>query len=187
MGNVFSIRVVVTKNAENDGYPIGMYLQKAREVLFQHNLYLFDITTKPNSFAKTIDWSADYLETPDDVRALRKAVGEQDPGASSILRVIVTRIWPPKLRTVPAYGITYSDVKIDGNPVPPFVLLDSNSVCPSHATLIHEMIHAGTNLQDRDHDVEDQTSVFAGCNASQNYLRPIHAQMLVARAFFGKG
>jgi hypothetical protein len=72
----------------------------------------------------------------DNVDVLRKASEDVRPGLPGVLRVIVCQMVGDR------FGETFRGRHIGTRIVPPFVLLNSQHIDFSRATLIHEMIHA---------------------------------------------
>jgi len=89
------------------------------------------------------------------------------------------------------FGETFRDRRIGGLFFPPFVLINSRQIDRSHATLLHEMIHAAfveTNGIKLNHDSEPN-SIFFEHGTSQlgatdrTFLKPEHAAIL-AKGYF---
>lgn len=108
-----------------------------------------------------------------DALILRKAANNLLPAAPNVLQVIVC----PFPDGDPAFGFT------SGNGIDPFqaqfanyILINAKKSRDDRGTLLHEMIHAATNLPESSHDQLRQ-SIFS-IETNRTLLRPEHAQAL---------
>jgi hypothetical protein len=169
---------ITLKSAQEDGYPLSSEIERARDCLFEHGITL-SVEIR-NGFADTIRFPGRIISSPgnpvDNVDELRKASEDLRPGLPGILRVIVCPMVGDD------FGDTFRNRSIGGRIVPPFVLLNSQQIDVSHATLIHEMIHASKNGL-VPHDPE-KVSVFFKFgsvklgNVDRTFLKPEHAATL---------
>ncbi len=181
------IYLSITKKASiEDGFPsLSAHLERAKDSLFEHGLTLS--VEFRNGFADTIDFAgtAGRIALEDDIIELRKASEDLRPGLANILRVIVC----PMNDFV--FGETFRNRRIGNLFFPPFVLMNSRQIDRSHATLLHEMIHAsfvpinGTKLN---HDSEPNSIFFENGTTQlgavdRTFLKPEHAARL-AKGFF---
>lgn len=179
LGGVVRVFFAITlKSAQEDGYPLSAEIERARDALFEHGITL-SVEIR-NGFADTIRFPGRIISSPgnpvDNVDELRKASEDLRPGLPGILRVIVCPMVGDKA------GETYRNRNIGGRIVPPFVLLNSQIIDRSHATLIHEMIHASKEGPVA-HDPE-KFSVFFEFGSEKpggvdrTFLKPEHAATL---------
>jgi hypothetical protein len=172
---------ITLKASIEDGYPLSAETEVARDALFEHGITLF-VEVNGRGFADTIRFPSRVLSSPgtagDNVDELRKASEDLRPGLAGILRVIVCQMADRN-----AFGETFRNRNIGGRIVPPFVLLNSENIDTiSHATLIHEMIHA-SKPGPLDHDPEKFSLFFDfGSNkpgtVKRTLLKPEHALTL---------
>jgi len=187
LNRVLRIFLAITRKASlEDGFPsLSADLERTKDSLFEHGLTLS--VEFRNGFADTIDFpgTAGRVTLEDDIIGLRKASEDVRPGLANILRVIVC----PMNDFV--FGETFRNRSIGNLFFPPFVLLNSRQIDRSHATLLHEMIHAAFVVVGRatlDHDKE-RNSIFFENGTSQlgavnrTFLKPDHAAIL-AKGFF---
>jgi hypothetical protein len=176
------IFLAITKKASlEDGFPLSAHLERTRDSLFEHGLTLS--VEFGNRFVDTIDFSgtAGRIVLEDDIIALRKASQDLRPGLPGILRVIVCPTDDFK------FGETYRNRSIGDLFFAPFVLMNSRQIDRSHATLLHEMIHAA-NSGPIGHDKEPNSIFFENGTTQlgevdRTTLKPEHAAKL-AQAFF---
>lgn len=177
----------ITKKASvEDGFPsLSADLERTKDSLFEHGLTL-SVEFK-NGFADTIDYAgtAGRIALEDDIIGLRKASEDLRPGLANILRVIVC----PMNDFV--FGETFRNRSIGNLFFPPFVLMNSRQTDRSHATLLHEMIHAAfveINGVKLNHDSEPNSIFFENGTSrlgavNRTFLKPEHAAIL-AKGFF---
>ena len=179
LGGVVRVFFQITlKSAQENGYPLSAAIERARDTLFEHGITL--VVEIKNGFADTLLFPGRIISSPgnpvDNVDDLRKASEVARPGIPGVLRVIVCPMVGDNA------GETFRNRTVNGRVVPPFVLLNSLIVDRSHATLIHEMIHASKNGP-VPHDPES-FSVFFGFGSEKpggvdrTFLRPEHALTL---------
>jgi hypothetical protein len=179
LGGVVRVFFAITlKSAQEDGYPLSASIERARDCLFEHGITL-SVEIK-NGFADTVRFPGKILSSRDNpvdnVDELRKASEDVRPGLPGILRVIVCQM------AGDFFGETFRNRRIGGRLVPPFVLLNSELIDISNATLIHEMIHASKDGP-FPHDKEpssvffDPGSVKPG-TIERRVLKPEHAATL---------
>jgi hypothetical protein len=170
---------ITLRSAQEDGYPLSASIERARDCLFEHGITL-SVEIK-NGFADTIRFPDRIISSQgnpvDNVDELRKASEDVRPGLAGILRVIVCQ-----MAGGATFGETFRNRRIGGRVVPPFVLLNSQVIDRSQATLIHEMIHASKDGPVL-HDPEPSSVFFefgsekAG-NVERTVLKPEHAATL---------
>jgi hypothetical protein len=123
--------------------------------LFEHGITL-SVEIR-NGFADTIRFPSRVINSfgavGDNVDELRKASEDVRPGLPGVLRVIVCPM------VGDSAGETFRNRNLGGRIVPPFVLLNSDIIDQSHATLIHEMIHVSKRGV-VDHDPENFSVFF---------------------------
>jgi len=180
-GIVGVVRVffAITAKAElENGYPLLAGIERARDCLFEHGITL-SVEIR-NGFADRLQFNEPIINSlgnpVDNVDQIRKASEDIRPGLPGILRVIVCQMVGRK------FGETFRNRTIGERIVPPFVLLNSEFVDRSNATLIHEMIHASKDGPVR-HDPEPFSVFFeAGSislgNVEQTFLKKEHADTL---------
>jgi hypothetical protein len=183
LNRTLRIFLAITKKASlEDGFPsLSADLERTKDSLFEHGLTLS--VQFRNGFADTIDFpgTAGRIVFEDDIIGLRKASEDLRPGLPSILRAIVC----PMNDFV--FGETYRNRHIGNLAFPPFVLLNSRQIDRSHATLLHEMIHAA-NVGPTNHDPEPNSIFFENGSTQlgrvdRTTLKAEHAAKL-AQAFF---
>jgi hypothetical protein len=182
LNRALRIVLAITKKASlEDGFPLSAHLERTRDSLFEHGLTLS--VEFRNGFADTIDFpgTAGRIVLEDDIIAVRKASEDLRPGLPRILRVIVCPTDDFK------FGETYRNRSIGDLFFPPFVLMNSRQIDRSHATLLHEMIHAANNGPIK-HDKEPNSIFFENGTTQlgevdRTTLKPEHAAKL-AQAFF---
>jgi hypothetical protein len=187
LNRTLRIFLAITKRASlDDGFPsLSADLERTKDSLFEHGLALS--VEFRNGFADTIDFAgtAGRVILEDDIVGLRKASEDLRPGLPNILRVIVC----PMNDFV--FGETFRNRRIGDLFFPPFVLINSRQTDRSHATLLHEMIHAAfveTNGIKLNHDSEPN-SIFFEHGTSQlgatdrTFLKTEHAAIL-AKGYF---
>ena len=180
-----AIRIVlaITKNASlENGFPLSAALERAKDSLFEHGLTL-SVEIR-NGFTDTIDFAgtAGRIVFEDDVIELRKTWEDLRPGLANILRVIVCPMSDFR------FGETFRNRKIGNLLFPPFALLNSRLIDRSHATLLHEMIHAASITANLRHDSEPNSIFFENGTlqlgaVNRTFLKPEHAEIL-AKGFF---
>jgi hypothetical protein len=187
LNRTLRIVLAITKRAAiDDGFPsLSADLERAKDSLFEHGLTLS--VEFRNGFADTIDFggTAGRIILEDDIVGLRKAAEDKRPGLANILRMIVC----PMNDFV--FGETFRNRRIGDLFFPPFVLLNSRQTDRSHATLLHEMIHAAfveTNGVKLQHDSEPNSIFFEHGTiqlgaADRTFLKPEHAAIL-AKGYF---
>ena len=113
-----------------------------------------------------------------DAFILRKAANKVSPAAANVLQVIVCPFPPGD----PAFGFT------SGRGFDPsqatfsnYILINVNKARDDKGTLLHEMIHAATNLPESSHD-STKGSIFS-IDLNRTVLRPEHA-LAINRSFF---
>ena len=173
---------ITKKSSLEDGFPLSVHLERTRDSLFEHGLTL-SVEFGKEILVDTIDFSgtAGRIVLEDDIIALRKASEDLRPGLPRILRVIVCPTDDFK------FGETYRNRSIGDLFFLPFVLMNSRQVDRSHATLLHEMIHAANNGPIK-HDKEPNNIFFENGTTqlgevNRTTLKPEHAAKL-AQAFF---
>lgn len=165
---------ITLRSALEDGFPLSAEIERARDCLFEHGISLF-VEIK-NGFADTLRFNAPIVssfgnpaDNVDDIRAASEIVR---PGLPGVLRVIVCQMSRDRR------GETFRNRRVGDRIVPPFILLNSQEVdTRSHATLIHEMIHA-SKTGPVSHDPEPGSVFFepkAGINIDRTVLKPEHA------------
>jgi len=182
LNRTLRILLAITKRASlEDGFPsLSADLERTKDSLFEHGLTL-SVEIR-NGFADTIDFAgtAGRVILEDDIIGLRKASEDLRPGLPGILRAIVC----PMNDFV--FGETFRNRRIGNLIFPPFVLINSRQTDRSHATLLHEMIHAAfveKNGIKLIHDPEPN-SIFFEHGTSQlgavdrTFLKPEHAAIL---------
>lgn len=169
---------ITLKSAQENGYPLSAAIERARDTLFEHGITL--VVEFKNGFADTLLFPGRIVSSPgnpvDNVDELRKASENARPGIPGVLRVIVCPMVGDNA------GETFRNRTVNGRVVPPFVLLNSLIVDRSHATLIHEMIHASKNGP-VPHDPENFSVFFAFGSekpggVDRTFLKPEHALTL---------
>jgi hypothetical protein len=179
LGGVVRVFFQITlKAAQENGYPLSAAIELARDTLFEHGITL--VVELKSGFADTLLFPGRVISSPgnpvDNVDDLRKASEDARRGIPGVLRVIVCPMVGNNA------GETFRNRTVNGRVVPPFVLLNSLIVDRSHATLIHEMIHASKNGP-VPHDPEN-FSVFFGFGSEKpggvdrTFLKPEHALTL---------
>ncbi len=179
LGGVVPVFFAITlKSAIEDGYPLSANIERARDCLFEYGITL-SVEIR-NGFADTLKFSAPIISSPgepvDNVDELRKLSEDVRPGLRGILRVIVCQMAGNR------GGETFRNRTVNGRIVPPFAYLNSQSVDRSHATLIHEMIHASKDGPVK-HD-DEPNSVFFEFGSEKpggverTFLKPEHAATL---------
>ncbi len=113
-----------------------------------------------------------------DALFLRKQAEKVASGAANALRVIVCPI-----RSEKAFAFTSGKGFDPSQPFQNYVLINANKFRPDKCTLIHEMVHAATNLPEAFHDSNLQ-SVFS-IGPDRTKLRPEHAFALNNSFFAG--
>lgn len=111
-----------------------------------------------------------------DAMFLRKQAEKISPRETNKLRVIVCQI-----RSEKAFAFTSGKGFDPTQPFENYILINSNKFRPDRCTLIHEMVHAATNLPEEFHD-SDAQSVFSVA-ANRTKLRAEHA-LALNKAFF---
>jgi len=139
LGGFIRVFFAITLRASmEDGYPLSANIERARDLLFEHGITL--IVEIRNGFADTLPFNERIISSlgnpVDNVDELRKASEDVRPGLPGVFRVIVCQMAGDNA------GETFRNRRIGGRVVAPFALLNSQIVDRSHATLIHEMIHA---------------------------------------------
>jgi len=187
LNKALRIFLSITKRASiEDGFPaLSADLERAKDSLFEHGLTLS--VEFRNGFADTIDFAgtAGRIILEDDIVGLRKASEDLRPGLANILRVIVC----PMNDFV--FGETFRNRRIGNLFFPPFVLINSRQTDRSHATLLHEMIHAafveknGNKLR---HDSLPNSIFFENGTTQlgaveRTFLNPDHA-VILANGYF---
>jgi hypothetical protein len=128
---------ITLRSSTERGYPLSASIEVARDALFEHGITL-SVEIR-NGFADTIRFPSRVIASlgnpADNVDELRKASEDVRPGLPGVLRVIVCPM------AGNSAGETFRNRNIGGRIVPPFVLLNSEIIDQSHATLIHELIH----------------------------------------------
>jgi hypothetical protein len=172
---------ITRKASIDDGYPLAMHVEKAKDCLFEYGMTLsleFGRGARVG-FADTFDFPALVLD--EDVALLRKASEDMRPGFPSILRVIVCQrapLAPP--------GETFRNRSVGGVLFAPFVVLNSRNRVDD-ATLLHEMIHASL-AGPVNHDKEPN-SIFADApgpgEPDRTWLKPDWATKL-SKSFFAQ-
>lgn len=113
-----------------------------------------------------------------DAFILRKAANKVLPAAPNVLQVIVC----PFPQGDPAFGFTSGQ---GADPFqasfPNYILINVNKARDDKGTLLHEMIHAATNLPESSHDTI-KGSIFS-IDTNRGVLRPEHA-LAINRSFF---
>jgi len=187
LGRTLRIFLAITKRASlDDGFPsLSADLERTKDSLFEHGLSLS--VEFRNGFADTIDFAgtAGRVTLEDDIIGLRKASEDLRPGLPNILRVIVC----PMNDFV--FGETFRNRRIGNLIFPPFVLINSRQTDRSHATLLHEMIHAAfveINGIKLNHDPEPNSIFFENGTSrlgavDRTFLKPEHAAIL-AKGYF---
>jgi len=179
IGGVVRVFFSITTKAElQDGYPLLAEIERARDCLFEHGITL-SVEIR-NGFADRLQFNEPIINSlgnpVDNVDQIRKASEDARPGLPGILRVIVCQMVGRK------FGETFRNRTIGGRIVPPFVLLNSEFVDRSNATLIHEMIHASKDAPVR-HDPEPfsvffETGSISLGNVERTVLKKEHADTL---------
>ena len=177
--------MAITKKASiEDGFPLSAHLERAKDSLFEHGLTLS--VEFRNRFADTIDFAgtAGRIVLEDDIVGLRKASEDLRPGQPDILRVIVC----PMNDFV--FGETFRNRRIGDLFFTPFVLMNSRQIDRSHATLLHEMIHAAFVTNGARLNTTRSRTVFSLKTeppelgvVNRTVLKPEHATIL-ANGFF---
>jgi hypothetical protein len=130
---------ITLKSATEDGFPLSANIELARDLLAAHGISLF--VEVRQGFADTLQFSERIISNPgevfDNVEQLRKASEDARPGLPGVLRAIVCQMVASNHG-----GETFRNRRIGGRVVPPFVVMNSETIDPSRATLLHEMIHA---------------------------------------------
>jgi len=187
LNRTLRIFLAITKRASiDDGFPsLSAELERAKDSLFEHGLSLS--VEFRNGFADTIDFAgtAGRVILEDDIVGLRKASEDLRPGLVNILRVIVC----PMNDFV--FGETFRNRRIGNLFFPPFVLINSRQTDRSHATLLHEMIHAAfveINGVKLNHDPEPNSIFFENGTSrlgavDRTFLKPEHA-VILAKGYF---
>jgi len=187
LNRTLRIFLAITKRASlDDGFPsLSADLERAKDSLFEHGLTLS--VEFRNGFADTIDFAgtAGRIILEDEIVGLRKASEDLRPGLANILRVIVC----PMNDFV--FGETYRNRRIGNLFFPPFVLINSRQTDQSHATLLHEMIHAAfveINGVKLNHDPEPNSIFFENGTSqlgavNRTFLKPEHA-VILAKGYF---
>ena len=187
LNKTLRIFLAITKRAAiDDGFPsLSADLERAKDSLFEHGLSLS--VEFRNGFTDTIDFAgtAGRIILEDDIVGLRKASEDKRPGLAKILRVIVC----PMNDFV--FGETFRNRRIGDLVFPTFVLINSRQTDRSHATLLHEMIHAafpGTSGAKLQHDSEPNSIFFEHGTiqlgaVDRTFLKPEHAAIL-ANGYF---
>jgi len=187
LNRTLRIVLAITKHAAiEDGFPsLSADLERAKDSLFEHGLNLS--VEFRNGFADTIDFggTAGRIILEDDIIGLRKAAEDLRPGLPNILRVIVC----PMNDFV--FGETFRNRRIGNLLFPPFVLMNSRQIDRSHATLLHEMIHAAyveINGVKLNHDSQPNSIFFESGTiqlgaVNRTFLKPEHAAIL-AKGYF---
>jgi hypothetical protein len=186
LGGVARINVTVASNANSDGFPLASEIERARDSLFEHGVAL--AVERHLSGNGVVQFVERVIINPDsaadNVNELRKRCEDLLPGQPGILRVIVCRLGNFD------FGHTLRNRKVGNQLFPPFVLLNTEQVDQSRATLIHEMIHA-SKRGPVPHDREP-FSVFSENGSSRpgavdrTFLKPEHAAT-IASSFFSVG
>lgn len=179
LGGVVRVFFAITlKSAQEDGYPLSSEIERARDALFEHGITL-SVEIR-NGFADTIRFPGRIISSlgnpADNVDELRKVSEDLRPGLPGVLRAIVCPMVGDKS------GETFRNRNIGGRIVPPFVLLNSQIIDKSHATLIHEMIHASKDGP-VPHDPENFSVFFEFGSekpggVDRTFLKPEHALTL---------
>jgi hypothetical protein len=178
LGGFIRVYFAITSSAALDGYPLSSEIEMARDALSAHGITLF--VEIRNGFADTIRFPGSIISSAgnpaDNVDELRKASEDVRPRLPGVLRVIVCPM------AGNSFGETFRNRTIGGRVVPPFVLLNSQIIDLSHATLLHEMIHASKNGPVR-HDPENFSVFFEfgrvkPGGVDRTLLKPEHALTL---------
>ena len=173
---------VTSRSAAETRYPLSKEIEVARNLLFAHGITLF--VEFRDGFADTIQFPSRIISSfgnpADNVDELRTASENLRPGLPGILRVIVCPMAGNN------GGETFRNRVVGGRIVPPFVLLNSEIIDLSHATLIHEMIHA-SKAGRVPHDPEPSSVFFEFGTEKQGgvdrtFLKPEHARTLSTMA-----
>jgi hypothetical protein len=169
---------ITKKSALESGFPLAVHIERAKDSLFDHGITLS--VEIANGFADQINFP-DRIVLSEDVDRIRKTSEDVRPGLPGILRVIVCQMNNFE------FGETFRNRKAGDILFPPFVLMNSLQIDLSHATLLHEMIHAANNGP-IPHDPEPH-SIFFEFGTTQlgtverTFLKPNHAATL-AKSFF---
>lgn len=186
LGGVVRIVVLFASNATTDGFPLGKELERARDSLAQHGVQL--VVERSLGTAGVVTFVERVLVNPDaagdNVSELRKRCEDLVPGQPGILRVIVCQLG------FFDFGHTIRDRVVGGQAFRPFVLLNTEQVDVSHATLIHEIVHC-SKPRAVQHDPEENSVFFFPGRVQQGFterttLRPEHAAT-IASSFFSVG
>jgi|GEM_PF-1198864 len=169
---------ITLKSATEDGFPLSANIELARDLLAAHGISL--MVEVRQGFADTLQFSERVISNPgevfDNVDQLRKASEDARPGLPGVLRAIVCQMVAGNHG-----GETFRNRRIGGRVVPPFVVMNSETIDPFRATLIHEMIHA-SKPGPLPHDPEPH-SVFSDLkiqpgSVARTFLKPEHAETL---------
>lgn len=167
-------------------FPIGRLVDRARDLLARYGMTLITEfgTANGHEFRDFISYPGS-LVGDSEVALLRKASEDARPGSASVLRVIVC---PRSPNAAP--GETFRNVSVGGQTFRPFVVLNSNALARDDVTILHEMIHAGQDPPQFDHDSEQASVFYASSPMSRDsespdrtWLSPKRAQGL-SKAFF---
>lgn len=177
-GFIRVVFAITLKASTQNGYPLSASIEFARDTLSAVGIAL-SVEIR-NGFADTIQFPSPVLSSPgaagDNVDEIRKAFEDLRPGLPGVLRVIVCQMVGDHA------GDTFRNRNIGGRIVPPFILLNSQIIDQSHATLIHEMIHVSKpGLVP--HDPEEASIFFKHGSEKQGgvartILKPEHALTL---------
>lgn len=184
---VARIVVLFASNAATDGFPLGKEIERARDSLAEHGLQL--LVERSLGTAGEVKFVERVLVNPDaegdNVSELRKRCEDLMPGRPDILRVIVCKLG------FFDFGHTIRDRSVGGQVFKNFVLINTEQVDVSHATLIHEMVHCSKLRRGDPHDPEETSVFFFPGRVQQGFperttLRPEHA-LTIASSFFSLG
>lgn len=164
-----------TSNATRNEALFKALLGRAGQLVSQFSML---ISNNADALSLTIPYPDVVQVDHTDALLLRKAVKKVVADAPDVLHVIVC----PFPSGDPAFGFT-SGRGIDPFQVafPNYILLDVNKTRDDKGTLMHEMIHAATDLPESSHDT-DKTSLFS-IELNRTVLKAEHA-LAINQSFF---
>jgi hypothetical protein len=155
----------------------SLLVQKAIALLMPFNMQM---SSNANALTETIPHSGVVgvnHSSADVVRRVAEQISRPNPNS---LRVIVC----PFPDGDPAFAFTSGkgfDPTFQSS-VENYILINANKSRDDRCTLIHEMIHAATNLGEDRHDADNKGSVFS-VESNRSLLKPEHA-LALSKAFF---
>lgn len=147
-------------------------LPKAGELVSQFGMLISHNGENSPTIPTNDSIGVDHL----DALFLRKQAEKLTSGQPNKLRVIVCQI-----RSEKAFAFTSGKGFDLTQPFENYILINSNKFRADRCTLIHEMVHAATNLPEEFHDSNTQSVFSIGPDRSK--LRPEHA-LALNKAFF---